>query len=259
MVDDQKSVDIHREISYLLQNALSVYEVDAEMLTDLNPDIILTQDHCEVCAVSMADLTHSVKQTLGVETKILSVSPSDLDSVFESFKYIAAELGVPEKGTGLVENIRSRFDDIGNVVKELPKPTVVAIEWIDPLMTGGNWMPEMIEIAGGICRLAAASEHSSWMDWDEIKQVDPEILLILPCGYSIEQTMAEMATLESQPGWNEMRSVCQKNVYILDGNHYFNRPGPRIRESVEILARIFHPDYFEKKIDQFGWIRYKPQ
>lgn len=246
MDNDQKSADINREISNLLQNALSVYEVDAEKLANLNPDIILTQDHCEVCAVSMADLTHSVRQTLGEETKILSVSPSDLDSVFESFKYIATELGALEKGTELVESIRSRFASLSSTIKDASKPSVVAIEWIDPLMTGGN------------CRLATAGEHSSWIDWDEIKQVDPDILLILPCGYSIEQTMDEMTTLESLPGWNEMSSVCHKNVYILDGNHYFNRPGPRIRESVEILVQIFHPDYFEKKIDQFGWIRYKP-
>lgn len=254
---NQNSGDIHQQISYLLQKALSVYDVDAEKLARLKPDVILTQDHCEVCAVSKADLTYSVRQMIGDDSKILSVSPTNIESILESFQFIADELGSSEKGTELVKDIRFRFDAIGEMVKDAPKPSVVAIEWIDPLMIGGNWMPEMIEIAGGINLLSEAGKHSAWIEWEEIKQSNPDILLIVPCGYSIKKTLLEMKTLESQPGWDKLNAVQQRSIYILDGNQYFNRPGPRIRDSVEILANIFHPLQVEKDINQYGWIRYK--
>lgn len=252
----QTSPDIHWEITHLLQQALSVYEVDSEKLAELNPDTILTQDHCDVCAVSMADLKNSVLQTLGAETEIISVSPSDLESIFESFKLIGGKLGVAAKATELVESIKTRFDEIRNITSALPKPEVVAIEWMDPLMAGGNWIPEMIEIAGGRSNLTSAGEHSGWIEWDKIRNADPDILLILPCGYSIGQTLNEMDTLEEKPGWSGLKSVQQNRVYILDGSHYFNRPGPRIRESVEILTQIFHPDIFDRETKHPGWKHY---
>jgi len=123
-------------------------------------------------------------------------------------------------------------------------------------MAGGNWIPEMIEIAGGRSNLAAAGEHSGWIEWDEIRHADPDILLIMPCGYSMGQTLSEMDALEAKPGWGGLKAVRQNSVYILDGNHYFNRPGPRIRESVEILAQIFHPDFFNRDIQHPGWKHY---
>lgn len=256
MSPDQTGGEIHQNISYLLQNALSIYEVDEELLLDLSPDLILTQDHCEVCAVSMSDLKASVVKSLGNQAEVVSVSPIDLESIFESFINVAAHLKARDRGVKLVNQIRQRYDEIRDLVKEKPRPDVVAIEWIDPLMTGGNWMPEMVEIAGGTSHLAQAGKHSPWIDWEKIKQTDPDILLILPCGYSIEKTLTEMNVLEAYDTWNELKAVRENQVFILDGNHYFNRPGPRIRESVEILARIFHPDIFKDQADQFGWVQY---
>lgn len=256
---DDTNADIHQSISKLMQNALSIYEVDDEILLELNPDVILTQDHCEVCAASMSDLSHSVREALGKKTDIISASPVDLASVFESFTLIAEKLGVPERGKKLVDDIKSRFDEIAKQTQHLDKPDVVAIEWIDPLMTGGNWMPELIEIAGGINHLATAGEHSPVLKWDEIRETDPDILLVLPCGYPIDRTLKEMHTLEQMDGWNNLKAVESDNVYILDGNHYFNRPGPRIADSAEILAQIFHPSIFAGDTDQPGWIRYSVQ
>ena len=250
-------MEIHEKVSYLLRNALSVYEVNDEKLKELKPDIILTQDHCKVCAVSKSDLSKSIRSALGENTKVISVSPNDIRSIFDSFKQIASALGVPEKGNQLVDEIQTRFDEIKNRTQPSGKPDVVAIEWMDPLMTGGNWMPELIDIAGGTNRLSTAGEHSGWIEWDTIRENDPDIILVVPCGYSIQKTLGEMHTLEQKAGWNKLKAVQQNNVFVLDGNHYFNRPGPRIEDSAEILARIFHPSIFKNEIETFGWIQYR--
>jgi len=257
VTEESSSDEIQKSIQFLLSKALSIYEVDDEELIRLSPDVILTQDHCEVCAVSIGDLTKSVREALGEDTRILSASPTDLESVMNSFEEIAQELGTEKEGARLVNSIRQRYDEISDRTRDFKRPDVVAIEWIDPLMTGGNWMPEMIDIAGGNSLLARAGEHSPWIEWNTIREADPDILLIVPCGYSIEKTKGEMHTLEQKPGWTDLKAVRQKQVFILDGNHYFNRPGPRIKESVEILARIFHPREFRDDLSSFGWVRYR--
>jgi len=253
---ESDSRHIHDSVMSLLHNALSIYDVDEEKLIEIDPDIILTQDHCEVCAVSYGDLSEAVKETLGRDTKIISASPTSLNEICRSFIDIAAALGVRRRGEELVMNIQSRFDEIRKITRKLSKPNVVAIEWIDPIMTGGNWMPEMIEIAGGVPHLAKAGEHSPWCNWEDIVSIDPDILLVLPCGYGINKTLSEMSRLTKKEHWRELTAVRQQSVYILDGNHYFNRPGPRIRNSVEILTEIFHPDQFGCQNKGNGWIRF---
>ena len=254
---NSKSNDIHESVSRLLQNALSIYDVDEELLRRLSPGIILTQDHCEVCAVSFDELLKAVRNTLGDNTQVLSVSPSTLQGIFKSFQKIADALGVSKRGHDLVQSIQNRFEKILDRTKELEKPSVVALEWLDPLMTGGNWMPEMIKIAGGVSHLAEAGKHSPWCTWDDIHSLDPDILLIVPCGYGINKTMSEMGTLTENDGWRELAAVKNSKVYILDGNHYFNRPGPRIKTSVEILAEIFHPEEFDSNHEKSGWLHYQ--
>ena len=231
--------------------------MDETTLIDLTPDVILTQDHCEVCAVSYGDLSEAVKKALGKNTEIVSASPMTLAEICHSFVDIADALGVRIKGEVLTRNIQVRFDEIKKRTSQLPSPNVVAIEWMDPLMTGGNWMPEMIEIAGGESQLATPGEHSSWQEWDDILACDPDILLVVPCGYGITKTVEEMNVLTERKSWKDLTSVRENRVYILDGNHYFNRPGPRIKESVEILAEIFHPDSFSGISDPDGWIRFR--
>lgn len=254
--NDLGSRQIHDSVMNLLHNALSIYDVDEKALIELNPDVILTQDHCEVCAASYDDLSLAVKEVLGNSTQIVSLSPENLEEVLHSFIDVAAALDVQRQGEELVQNIKDRFDEIRNATQKLSKPDVVAIEWIDPLMTGGNWMPEMIEIAGGVPHLAEAGKHSPWCAWEDVASLDPDVLLILPCGYGIKKTLGEMHTLTRKDGWQGLTAVRQNSVYILDGNHYFNRPGPRIKESVEILAEIFHPQVFEGKHKENGWIRF---
>lgn len=252
-----QSNDIHESVTRLLQKSLSIYDVDEELLKRLNPGIILTQDHCEVCAVSFDELHKAVRNALGDNTQVLSVSPSTLQGIFKSFQDIADALGVSKKGRDLVVTIQNRFDDIQDRTKELDKPSVVALEWLDPLMSGGNWMPEMIKIAGGVPYLAEAGKHSPWCTWDDIHSLDPDILLVVPCGYGINKTMGEMSALTKNEGWKDLAAVKNNQVYILDGNHYFNRPGPRIKTSVEILAEIFHPEEFDRHHEKSGLFHYQ--
>lgn len=254
---DSRSRDIHESVTDLLRQALSIFDVDEELLRQLKPDIILTQDQCEVCAVSYGELKSAIEDTLGGDSQIVSVSPANLQEIYRSFKKVADVLGVPNKGEELVQSIRWRFDEIRDKTSGLEKPSVVALEWMDPLMTGGNWMPEMIEIAGGVPHLAEAGKHSPWCEWERVVSCDPDILLIVPCGYGIPKTAREMYVLTDRDHWSELTAVRQDSVYILDGNHYFNRPGPRIKESVEILAEIFHPGEFSGRSENDGWIRFQ--
>jgi iron complex transport system substrate-binding protein len=254
--DESSSRDIHESITQLLENALSIYSVDVDLLVDIQPDLILTQHHCDVCAVSYDDLMLAVNQVLGSNTRIVSTSPTNLEEIYQSFTEVADSLSVKQRGEALVSGIQNRFDEIRNTTQKLESPDVLAIEWLDPLMTGGNWMPEMIEIAGGVPHLAEAGKHSPWCEWDDVVSLDPDFILIVPCGYSIEKTLDEMGVLTEREGWRDLAAVKNDNVFILDGNQYFNRPGPRIRESVEILAEILHPEDFDTRFEQIGSVKY---
>lgn len=254
--DTDQSGDIHHSITELLQQGLSVYRVDDEKLAELKPDIIFTQDHCEVCAVSFHDLELAIQKHLDKGVEIVSVSPATLDEILESFNAVANALNCSEKGHELVNSIHDRFQVIRKKTADRPRPEVVAIEWMDPLMTGGNWMPELIEVAGGVNRLSTAGEHSPWIEWEKITEANPDILLLLPCGYSIKKTLREVETLTELENWKNLKAVQNNQVYILDGNQYFNRSGPRIKESAEILAQLFHPSLFEPTLKETGWIHF---
>lgn len=251
-----QSGDIHQSITELLQQGLSIYRVDDEKLAKLQPDIIFTQDHCEVCAVSFHDLELAIQKYLDKGVDVVSVSPATLDEIFDAFITVANALNCVEKGKELVKSIQGRLQEICKKAADQYKPNVVAIEWMDPLMTGGNWMPELIEIAGGINRLSTAGEHSPWIEWEKIIEADPDILLLLPCGYSIKKTLQEVDNLTGADQWKNLKAVKKNQVYILDGNQYFNRSGPRIEESAEILAEIFHPQLFEPTLEKAGWIHF---
>lgn len=251
------SSDIHQSITELLRQGLSVYEVDAEKLAELNPDIILTQDHCEVCAVSFSDLERAIEDYLKPSTQIISVSPINLRQVLESFQTVADALESHSLGKKLVQRTQTRFDELRNKTPNRNRPDVIAIEWMNPIMTGGNWMPELIDIAGGENLLSEPGSHSPWIEWEKVIEADPDILLLLPCGYSIDKTMSEIETLTEKSGWTNLKAVKNNRVYILDGNQYFNRSGPRIKESAEILAEIFYPSIFKPHFKGSGWIDLK--
>jgi len=253
---DGTSYEIDRRVKALLQEGLSVYRVDGEQLKSLNPDIILTQDHCEVCAAPLSEVEKAVRQSLNTDVKIISVSPLNLNDVLNSIHTVASALGVSQRGEELVQNMQQQFEEISSAAKAYSSKEVLCLEWLSPLMTAGNWVPELIEIAGGIPSGAEAGSHSPFADWETILKLDADIILIMPCGYTINKTQKEIHTLQSDERWRKLRAVRENQVYILEGNQYFNRPGPRLTDSARILAEILYPGLFEDTFRGRGWIKF---
>lgn len=252
---DGNSYQIDQRVKALLQEGLSVYRVDEEKLAEMDPDIIITQDHCEVCAASVDEVKQAVQSRLGDRVEVVSISPTDLSSVVNSIRTIAQAIDAEEAAEQLTAQMKSDLQNIQQQVIELRRPNLLAIEWMDPLMTAGNWVPELIQLAGGNPLAAKAGEHSPWIEWETIRKENPDIIALLPCGYSIDQTLSEISHLTDRDGWETLRAVKNKQVYILDGNQYFNRPGPRLVDSTHILADILHPALFRSSRSKHsGWI-----
>ncbi|MEC4672097.1 MAG: cobalamin-binding protein [Nitrospirota bacterium] len=250
------SREIDDRVKNLLRDAVSVYCVDVQQLQVLNPDCILTQAQCEVCAVSLSDVEQMVGEWIGTRPTIVSLSPNQLHEVWDDIGRVAEVLGRKEEGETLLSTLRNRVEIISAQTRQITdRPTVGCIEWLDPLMASANWMPELIDYAGGQNVFGHAGKHAPWLTWEAVQQEDPDILLLLPCGFSIPRTREEIHLLTGQPGWSDLKAVQQGRVYLTDGNQYFNRPGPRLVESVEILAEIFHPTLFTFGHEGKGWER----
>ncbi len=238
------SGDIDRSVKVILEQALSVYRVDAERLRELHPTHVVTQTQCEVCAVSPRDVEVALTDWMGARPVLVALAAQDLAGVHEDIRSVARALDAPERGETLVSSMCSRVSAIRAKASALPKPRVACIEWIDPLMSAGNWMPELVEIAGGVNLFGEAGRHSPWMSWEELRAADPDVIVVLPCGFDLERTSLEMHVLARLPGWGELCAVRSGRVHACDGNAFFNRPGPRLVESAEILAEILHPEVF---------------
>lgn len=250
------SAEIDRRVKDLLEQALSVYRVDALRLKALRPDVIVTQSQCEVCAVSLSEVERAVADWLEARPRIVSLEPTGLADLWTDIARVADALGVPERGAALVESLQERMAAIAERAGGLAgRPSVASIEWIDPLMAAGNWMPELIEKAGGVSLFGEAGKHSPGMRWEALVRADPEVIVVLPCGFDMARTRAEMPALTGRPDWRELRAVRAGRVFLTDGNQYFNRPGPRLVESLEILAEILHPEAFHLGHEGTGWER----
>jgi iron complex transport system substrate-binding protein len=250
------SAEIDQRVKQIVGDALSVYRVDAKRLRELRPDVIVTQSQCEVCAVSEREVEAAVAQWLGQQPKIVSLAPYALADVFTDLKRVAKALEASERGDALVAQMRARMDSIAARASALDtRPTFACIEWIDPMMSAGNWMPELAAMAGGENLFGRAGEHSPWMKFEELAAADPEVIMISPCGFDIPRTLTELPALTRDPRWSKLRAVRERRVFIADGNQYFNRPGPRLAESLEILAELLHPEAFKFGHENIGWRR----
>jgi iron complex transport system substrate-binding protein len=247
------SAEIDRRVQEIVRDGLSVYRVDDEALKGLAPDVIVTQDHCEVCAVSLSDVEAATCTWVDRPARILSLKPDSLADVCADIRRVAAGLDVAEAGEMLVRRMTERIGAVSALVAGRPRPRVAFIEWVEPLMAGGNWMPELIEAAGGDNLFGEAGKHSGWMQWDEIVAADPEAIIVAPCGYDLERSLKELPLLEAKPGWAEVEAVRAGRVYFADGNAYFNRPGPRLADTVEVIAEILHPGLFGTKHKGAAW------
>jgi iron complex transport system substrate-binding protein len=248
------SYEIDERVKEIVAEGLSVYRVDVERLRALRPDLILTQTQCAVCAVTPRDLEQALCTWTGAQPVMVSLEPNDLDDVWNDFRRVGDALGVRPRAEDLVGSLTKRLAAIRDDARDLSRPAVAAIEWLGPLMAGGNWMPELIEIAGGSSLFARAGEHSGWLEWARLIEADPEVILLLPCGFKIAQTIRDLNLLTENPAWTGLRAAKEGRVYLIDGHHFFNRPGPRLVESAEIVAEILHPNRFSFGQRGTGWI-----
>ncbi|MFJ3725543.1 cobalamin-binding protein [Streptomyces sp. NPDC090045] len=232
-----------REISDAVGGAAhsgsSLYTLDTAALAALAPDVVLTQDLCDVCAVSYRGVSQAVR-VLDAGPRVLSLEPRTLDDVLDCLVTVGELLGVRERAERRRGELRARLAGVRRLTAGRARPRVVAVEWLDPLWPAGHWVPEQIDCAGGEPLLASPGEHTKAMTWDEVVAARPDVLLVLPCGFPPERTLRERELLTSLPGWDELPAVRSGAVWVLDGPAYFNRPGPRVVRGAEVLAHVLH-------------------
>jgi iron complex transport system substrate-binding protein len=257
------SAEIHDRVTHLLQSALSVYRIKTEVLETLQPTHILTQAQCEVCAVSLGDVEKAVASLTGFQPQIISLQPNVLADVWADIERVAAALGVNKSAASLQQRVAA----IAQITQSLDgeasplenRPTVACIEWSDPLMAAGNWIPELVELAGGRSLFGIVGQHSPWLQWDKLVEADPAVLVFMPCGYNLQRTREDAEQLSRHPQWSGLKAVRSGQVYITDGNQYFNRPGQRLVDSLEILTEILHPQHFQPNHQGTGWLPFASQ
>ena len=248
------SAEIDARVRERLRAGLSLYEVDEAQLAALAPDIIITQTHCEVCAVSPGDLAHGVATKLE-RHQVVALATGTIAGILDGFARVAEVLGVAEAGRALVAEIRARLDLVAALTRPLGRPRVACLEWIEPLFAMGNWGPEIVEIAGGHDLFGTPGAHSTALPFEALQKADPEILVIAPCGFDLPRTLAELPALTNRAGWRDLAAVRAGRVFAADGNFYFNRSGPMLFDTPEILAEMLHPDQFPPRHEGIVWRR----
>jgi len=252
------SREIDQSVRNLVEQGLSVYHINADLLNELAPDVILTQSQCEVCAVNFQEVEAAVRMVVSAEPMVVDLQPIGYPDIFEDITRVGVALRGTNEAEELIKQMQNRIAAVRDkVAPQTTRPTVACIEWLDPLMNAANWVPDLVEQAGAINLFGQSGEHSHELKWEDITEADPDIMVIMPCGYGIAQSRNEMKLLTQQPGWKELKAVKNKKVFLVDGNQYFNRPGPRIADSVEILAEIFHPMLFPATYAPNGWMQYR--
>jgi len=222
-----------------------VYEIDADLIEKLDPDLIVTQDVCDVCAVDTV-LVEEVVDDRGLDADVLPIDPHHLSDLFANVERIGAAIGRERAAASLVDDMQSRVSTVQRRVGDLEsRPTVAILDWLDPVMVAGHWVPELVELAGGRYPMALPGDRSTPREWETIPAVDPDVLVAAPCGFDLDQTRRNAADLVDREGWDGLRAVRAGRAYAMDGHHYVNRPGPRLLDTLEYLAATLHPGHFD--------------
>ena len=237
---DGKSIEIEQGIKSLLQEALSIYRVKEDAIRSLNPDIIITQSQCDVCAVSIKDVRIAIEQAIGINPEIISLSPTCLEDVWNDILELGIVLKKESIAKDLVKYIKNDISIISKKNKNKNPVSVGCIEWTEPLMFAGNWVPEIVQIVGGKSLSGVAGEHSNWSKYEELYQHDPDKIIFMPCGYDMNKTKVELSNFTHNVRWKSLKAVRTDEVYLTDGNQYFNRPGPRLLDSIKIMDDIMN-------------------
>ena len=234
------SQEIDRLVSEMFASGERIYEVDVEALERARPDLVITQELCEVCAISFEDVEAAVVQ-LEMPPQLISLDPHGLEDVLSDIERVGQFTGTTSKAAELVAGARARIERVRSAVATDSRPRVACVEWLDPLIIAGHWIPEMVRLAGGVDGLASPGDPSRRIDLDELLDYDPELLILMPCGMDVARATEEFAGLASLDLWKELSAVRRGNVYAVDAGGLFSRSGPRLVDGVEMLARMIHP------------------
>lgn len=245
------SGEIDAEVRRRLRTGEPLYHLNSELIQSLRPDLLITQDHCEVCAVTPGDVERSAG--CAVAAQQLALSASSLNDIFGSILRVAQAIGLEEKGKAVVRREQERLENVRKEAARVPRKTVVLLEWTDPLFAMGNWGPELVEIANGELLLGSKGEHSAAIPAEKLSDADPECLIVAPCGFNLERSLRERTMLEQHPWWHELQSVRKNNVAFADGNLFFNRSGMTVSQTAEIIAEILHGRPFGEKTEGLHW------
>jgi len=237
---------IDGKVAEHLRDGGSLYHVDARLLEEAAADVIFTQGLCAVCAASIEDVK-SVASKLARPPEVISLDPTDLHGVFASIELVGRSTGREAEAQRLVASLRARLDAVESVSDDVDDvPTVGCLEWYDPLFNAGHWVPQMVEIAGGADVLAVSGKPSVRIEWRDVLIAAPQVLALMPCGFSVDRAVSDVSLLTRLPGWRDLPAVRKENVFAVDASSYFSRPGPRLADGVELLAHILHPESFPK-------------
>lgn len=248
------SAQINHDVNNIVQSALSIYQIRTDVLEKLQPTHILTQDQCDVCAVSLQDVEKAVATLTHSQPQIISLHPNILSDVWADIDRVADALDADS--LRLVEDLKARVKICEQKTQKLSaieRPSVACIEWTDPLMVAANWIPELVTLAGGQPLFCVTGQPAPQLKWENLVATDPDVIIFMPCGFDLNRTRQETTSLTQRPEWENLHAVQAGRVYITDGNSYFNRPGPRLVDSQEILAEILHPEIFEYGYKGTGW------
>jgi iron complex transport system substrate-binding protein len=243
-VETMSQHEIDAAVSERLRTGQSLYEIDAQLLSELAPDLIITQDLCKVCAASGDELSRAI-QGLHTQPDILWMTPTSLSGIDENVRALGDATGRSREAEAWIANRQARMQKLASVTQRLHDiPRVFCMEWFDPVFCSGHWIPEMVRIAGGLDKLAREGADSVRIPWEEIVEWAPEVLVLMPCGYTLTKVLELSSRLPDYPGWRDVPAVRSGRVFAVDANSYFARPGPRVLEGTELLAHLFHPDVF---------------
>jgi iron complex transport system substrate-binding protein len=250
---DSRAIDAW--VSARLRSGASLYTLDEALLHDLRPELILTQKLCDVCAPAFGSVA-AFARTLPGPPRVLNLEPRRLEDVFANIARVAEAMGRPERGELVVRELKDRVRAVAEGSSRASgHPSVFLMEWVDPPFCSGHWGPELVEIAGGRDVLGKVGEDSVRVEWEAIARADPEVIVLACCGHSVDRTLRDLPLLEGRPGWASLRAVRARRVYVCDGSAYFSRPGPRLVDSLEILAEAIHPELWAGRFPDRGVLR----
>src|SRR5580698_10030925 len=243
------SREIDQRVKETLATAESVYRVFDETLERLKPTHIVTQTQCKVCAVSLSDVERALSSRFYTRPEVVALEPNSLNEIYQDVFRLARACGVEDRGKLLVDEIKSEMAEIGSTARATGRrPRIINVEWPEPLMAAGNWIPELTDMLGAENLFGSAGLHSPWLQWEDILKADPDVIVSMPCGYDLKRTREEMHWHD----WTKLRA----QVFLADGNQYLNRPGPRVAKSMRIMAEILYPESFEPTLAGIGWEKF---